>query len=635
MNLQSEQVEELDLAPHTLLEHQMGRIVRRIKEREIQCSQYSLYKLILVVGGTLLALFTLAKLGAFVLLVIVLVIGAYMYVSRAGKTMSRSLLLYQSLLRLLKQQQARQTLDWDEMPEVPSREEIEGGEDEHPFDLDLDISGERSLHRLLNTSVSLEGTLRLRDWLLERDLHYEIIRGRRAIVSEMVPLTRFRHRLQTYSLFATRFTNDAVNGKRLIEWLEAQADSKLQLSTLLVSIALSVGLYVSLALYLIAHLSPLFVILFLAGSAIWFTAKHNEQGHLQEDTTYQRTAFGQLQIVFEYLEKYPYRSNVQLKQLCEPFYLHDDRRPSILLKKLERTFSRIAIAASSSNVWFVLNLLFPLGAITAYQLDQYKGDLLTHLPDWLDTWYELEALNSLATFAALNPEYTFPELVHEEDKGASTSMAFDARQMGHPLISKAHKVVNDIRLEQGGEIMLITGSNMAGKSTFLRTMGINLCLAYAGSVVAASFMRTSLFELYACIRVTDSLADGYSYFYAEVRRLKGLLDELKARDHYPLFFMVDEIFKGTNNEERAIGSEAYIRALIGKRCTGAISTHDLELVKLSEAFPLVQNYHFRENIINNQMVFEYLLRSGPSPTRNALRIMAMEGLPVRWEGEPV
>src|SRR5437879_724112 len=140
MNLQSEQVEELDLAPQTLLEHQMGRIARRIKEREIQCSQYSLYKLILVVGGTLLAIFTLAKLGALVLLVIVLVVGAYIYVSRASKAMSRSLLLYQSLLRLLKQQQARQTLNWDEMPEVPLREEIEGGEDEHPFDLDLDIS---------------------------------------------------------------------------------------------------------------------------------------------------------------------------------------------------------------------------------------------------------------------------------------------------------------------------------------------------------------------------------------------------------------------------------------------------------------------------------------------------------------
>ena len=635
MNLQTEQVEELDLAPRTLLEHQMGRIARRIKEREIQSSQYSLYKLILVVGGTLLVIFTLAKLGALVLLVIALVIGAYMYVSRASKTMNRSLLLYQSLLRLLKQQQARQTLHWDEMPEVPSREEIEGGEDEHPFDLDLDISGERSLHRLLNTCVSLEGTLRLREWLLERNLNYEIIRGRRALVSEMIPLTRFRRRLQTYSLFATRFTNDAVNGDRLIEWLEAQAESKLQLSTLLVSIALSVGLYVSLLLYLLAHLSPLYVILFLAGSAIWFTIKRNEQGHLREDTTYQRTAFGQLQIVFEYLEKYPYGRNAQLKQLCEPFYLHDDRRPSILLKKLESTFSRVATAASSAEVWFVINLLFPLGAITAYQLDQFKGNLLKYLPDWLDTWYELEALNSLATFAAINLEYTFPELVHDKSKGAATSMAFEARQIGHPLISKTHKVVNDIRLEQAGEIMLITGSNMAGKSTFLRTMGINLCLAYAGSVVAASFMRTSLFEIYACIRVTDSLADGYSYFYAEVRRLKGLLDELKIRDHYPLFFMVDEIFKGTNNEERAIGSEAYIRALIGKRCTGAISTHDLELVKLSEAFPLIQNYHFRENIINNQMVFEYLLRQGPSPTRNALRIMAMEGLPVRWEGEPV
>lgn len=633
MDTQAELAEQPALEEPDLLEHQIQRVVRRVQEREARCGQYRVTKLAIVVGGVLLVIFTMAKLGALVLLALLLVYIAFWSVSRANKKVSHSLLLHQALLRLLQQQRARQTLDWDELPTVPTREEIDGVDGDHPFDLDLDISGERSLHRLLNTGVSLEGTLRLRDWLLARDLDYETISARRAIVREMIPLARFRHRLQTYSLFATRFTNDAVDGQRLINWLEAQADSKLRLSTLLVAVGLAAGLYISLLLYLFMQLSPLFFIAFLLASGLWFLWKRNEQGPLLEDFSYQRTAFGQLRIVFEYLEKYPYAPQSHLKQLCAPFYLHDDRRPSLLLKRLERLFARISTVISSNEVWFVLNVLFPIGTITAYQLDQYKAQLLEYLPTWLDTWYELEALNSLATFASLNPEYTFPELQRANVHDPASSMVFEARQLGHPLLPKARKVVNDVRFTQPGEIMLITGSNMAGKSTFLRTLGINLCLAYAGSVVDARFMRTSLFELYACIRVTDSLADGYSYFYAEVRRLKALLDELKEDTRYPLFFLIDEIFKGTNNEERAIGSEAYIRSLVGQRCTGAISTHDLNLVTLSKAFPVIQNYHFRERIIDQQMIFEYLLRPGPSPTRNALRIMKMAGLPVSWEGE--
>jgi DNA mismatch repair ATPase MutS len=179
-----------------------------------------------------------------------------------------------------------------------------------------------------------------------------------------------------------------------------------------------------------------------------------------------------------------------------------------------------------------------------------------------------------------------------------------------------------------GEVVIITGSNMSGKSTFLRTLGVNLCLAYAGGVVCASTFQATLFRLFTCIRVSDSVTDGYSYFYAEVRRLKALLVELEQRERLPLFFLIDEIFKGTNNRERLIGSRSYVHALVGRNCMGAISTHDLELVKLADVLPEVKNYHFREEVIDGRMVFDYRLRPGPCPTTNALKIMQMEGLPV-------
>jgi DNA mismatch repair ATPase MutS len=242
----------------------------------------------------------------------------------------------------------------------------------------------------------------------------------------------------------------------------------------------------------------------------------------------------------------------------------------------------------------------------------------------LHVWFELEALCSLATFAYLNPEYTMPEVVSHEEQ----AVLFAAQTLGHPLLPVEKKVSNSFSLDRSGEVIIVTGSNMAGKSTFLRTLGINLCLAYAGGPVNAQRLRVSLFRIFTCIRVSDSVTEGYSYFYAEVRRLRRLLDALEQPNEYPLFFLIDEIFKGTNNRERLIGSRSYIRALVGRNCVGAISTHDLELVKLAESVPQVQNYHFREEVVNGNMVFDYILRSGPCPTTNALKIMQMEGLPI-------
>jgi DNA mismatch repair ATPase MutS len=147
-------------------------------------------------------------------------------------------------------------------------------------------------------------------------------------------------------------------------------------------------------------------------------------------------------------------------------------------------------------------------------------------------------------------------------------------------------------------------------------------------VVDAAELSLLPFRLFTTINVSDSLPDGISYFYAEVRRLKLLLDELKRADPYPLFFLIDEIFRGTNNRERQIGSRAYVEALAGGHGVGAISTHDLELVRLADALSEVTNYHFREEVQAGRLVFDYRLRPGPSPSTNALKIMQLEGLPV-------
>jgi len=157
---------------------------------------------------------------------------------------------------------------------------------------------------------------------------------------------------------------------------------------------------------------------------------------------------------------------------------------------------------------------------------------------------------------------------------------------------------------------------------------LNLVLAYAGSVVCAEKLDVGMFRLFSCIRVNDSVVDGISYFYAEVRRLKALLNALQTKNDMPLFFLIDEIFRGTNNRERLIGSKAYIQALAHGHGVGLISTHDLDLVQLADEIPSIRNHHFREHIENGVMVFDYVLREGPCPTTNALMIMHLEGLPV-------
>jgi DNA mismatch repair ATPase MutS len=281
-----------------------------------------------------------------------------------------------------------------------------------------------------------------------------------------------------------------------------------------------------------------------------------------------------------------------------------------------------------------VNLLWPWDFYLALRFNRYREQMAEYLPIWLETWFELEALNSLATFAYLHPEYILPK-VHAT-LSVEHPIPFCACNLGHPLLLAEKKVVNNFTMPSKGEVGIITGSNMAGKSTFLRTIGVNLCLAYVGAPVNATNFETILFRIFTCIKISDSVTEGYSYFYAEVRRLRTLLNELERPDEeVPIFFLIDEIFRGTNNRERRIGSESYIHALEGKNCLGLLSTHDLELVKLADILPQVENYHFKEDIIDGQMVFDYILRYGPCPTTNALKIMQMEGLPVQFVKEGI
>jgi hypothetical protein len=564
----------------------------------------------------------LAALVTFVLLsIFVLITIAHRRVIAAAARMA-------VLERLLAAQAGRAALEWQRIPPhhplpVPP---------EHPFDRDLLVTGPCSLHQLIDIAASTGGSRRLADWLLTPLPNTEKIAQRQQWVRELAQLPGLRTRLMLEGELvraeaaartapgtdtaASRWNTDAILG-----WVKSRTSAEALRPVLIV---LGVLAAANISLFLLNALGSL-PALWIATFLVYFglqSARTRESSEVFNEAYALALGVGQFRRVMSDLERYPYTPGSGLARLCAPFWKGPEL-PSAMLRQI----SLIASAASlrtNPALGLLLNILVPWDLFFAYLLERVKRHMRALLPLWLDAYYEVEAVHSLANYASLNPEAVFPVILD----GAPGQPIFETHQLAHPLIAPAPRVSNDFSLRQLGQVDLITGSNMSGKSTFLRTIGANLCLAYAGGVVCAANLRVLPFRLYTSMNVSDSLTDGISFFYAEVRRLKTLLDQLSPGHPLPLFFLIDEIFRGTNNRERRIGSESYVRALAGAPGAGLISTHDLELVHLADEIPQVQNYHFREDIVDGKMVFDYRLRAGPSPTTNALRIMALAGLPV-------
>jgi hypothetical protein len=495
----------------------------------------------------------------------------------------------------------------------------------HPFELDLDLTGSRSLHTLLDTAISRKGSERLRHWLLNTKPNPEISLQRQALVRELAPLVLYRDKLTLTAMQASQNSRAHWESETLIAWLEKSKLPKI-VFPILVLLSLLAGVNILLfTLHQVGLLPNVWLYSFVLYGILYFSQR-NQINPLFQEALALENVLDKFKSVIEYIETQTPRDKPYLATLCAPI-LDASHKPSAQIKEI----ARIAQASQLQRnpfLWPVVNALLPWDLYFVYRLHRSRTQIARLLPRWLDIWFELEALLSLANFAYLNPEYAFPKIVSEglSDRKQATLLYGEA--LGHPLIEAQKKICNDFELDKRGDIVIVTGSNMSGKSTFLRTLGINLCLAQAGGPVNARSFAFAPMRLFACIKVSDSLADGISYFYAEVRRLKALLLELEKPDSFPLFFLIDEIFKGTNNRERLLGSSAYIRALTAQNGLGLVATHDLELIKLADEIASIKNYHFREEVFNGKMTFDYTLHSGPCPTTNALKIMKLEGLPI-------
>lgn len=510
---------------------------------------------------------------------------------------------------------ARMALDWSAIPPRPGE-----APKSHPFAADLDLFGAHSLMHLLDTTVSDHGRERLQNWLLEQpdppiDWH-----ARQSLVKELTPRSLFRDGL---ALDAKLTGDQEINGKRLAAVTEHPINLP-HLDTILVVQGLLALTTISLALAtMFGHLPGYWMFSFAAYVVIYFMTDQGEE--LLEHAVGLHYETERLATVLGYIERHATRRNTALASTW--VRLIGAASPMLQLARAARTMHAISIKAHPL-VHLAVNALCPWDLWFLRRLIHIQQDIRQALPQWLNCLAEVEAASALATFAYLHPDYAWPIPLTMSAEQNGTPPTVQAERLAHPLLSTKTRVANDVRLAGRGSIYLITGSNMSGKSTFLRTIGINLCLAQAGGPVCAHSFEWTWSRLACCIRVDDSLDAGLSFFYAEVKRLKTILDTTQESTAPPVLFLIDEIFKGTNNRERLIGSRAYITELSKGNGYGLVSTHDLELADLEHAVPGLTNAHFQETVLAGALTFDYQLRPGPCPTTNALRIMELEGLPI-------
>jgi len=511
---------------------------------------------------------------------------------------------------------ARLRRSWKDLPYSGADE----ADLDHPFEADLDLYGAKSLHHLIDTAFSREGSERLHQWLVQMEPDPEATLWRQRLIGDLIPLTGFRDRVSLLTSLVLPAEGGQFRGQVLLDWLRAhKTDGRFKMVLVMLSV-LAVLTPLLLTLKLISVIELGWWTYSLGAYIIFYLVNFRLYAHLFDEAEHLYEQFEIVMPVFGLIESFQFRRDSTLAEVAAPL-----KKRGALPSRFAKRVMRLAMAASAqrNDVFrIVANLIMPWELLFAYLLERTKSDLANILPEWLEALQVLEAGSSLATFAGLNPDYTFPQFVKSDTHSGMLSCV----EMGHPLLAREECVVNDFKIDGLQHLDLVTGSNMSGKSTFLRTVGINLALANSGGPVHARAMQVIPLRLYTCIRVADSVNDGISFFYAEVRRLKKMLSELEAGSSFPLLYFIDEVFRGTNNRERLIGSRELLHQMSALNGSGMVSTHDLDLTKLADEMAGVTNYHFREHIEGREMHFDYKLHPGPSPTTNALKIMELEGL---------
>ncbi|MGH4123905.1 MAG: MutS family DNA mismatch repair protein [Clostridium sp.] len=512
-------------------------------------------------------------------------------------------------------------------------------DENHNYSYDLDIFGKGSLFQWINVAYTYIGRQKLKEILTEKPENEQSIYHRQAAVKELEQKIYFRQRLEAEGKINC---SNKENPKELFLWIKERNNYILKkqviwllrifsMVTTITTLTLVVRIidYVLAALfdidrsapkifYLIPYYIPIFLI--MIQSIVLRIKKEDRMKNLIIAEKYNDN-IKTYRNMLRHIEKHKFKSEY-IVNLCEKLYDNEGRSAS---KQID-VFSKIceAIASRRNTLYPILNPILMIEYHWTISIERWKIKSENEFEKWINTIGELEALCSIAVIQYDNPYWCMPKV----EKGPSKIIA---KNMGHPLLGEK-RVCNNLKVEEAHPVMLITGSNMSGKSTFMRTVAINIVLAYAGAPVCAEQFNCTIMDLYCCMRVSDNLGQNISSFYAEILKIKNIVKA--SKEEKQVLFLLDEVFKGTNSRDRHIGAMILVKQLSKTGNLGFVSTHDLKLGEMeNHKNSKIKNYHFSEYYRENEIHFDYKLKIGVSPTRNAVYLMKLAGIEIAESNE--
>lgn len=496
------------------------------------------------------------------------------------------------------------SLDGDHSEFSPGNEFVDP---RHPYTHDLDIFGDGSLFQAINRCNTFHGKAYMAERLSQPLNSADAIYAEQNAVREVASRIEFRQHFQASGMEIGELPNDR---EELIKWAKQPLfiyNSKRFKVVLVIVPVITIAAVV--ASFFFDQAKPFAVVLVLTQWIMlgWHMGKI---GLFHEQISRKKNILEKFARLLHYFQKEEFESSV-LKNLSV-----EAREADVKVKHLASLVSYLNARLNLlTNIVVNSLLLYDLQCV--YRLEKWKNENAGHLRAWLDVINETEVLGSFGTFAFNHPSYIYPKI--------NGDLTIKAKALGHPMLSIEECVPNDIHVGNGQSVLIITGANMAGKSTFLRTSGVNLVLALTGAPVFASEYSCPIISLRTGMRTADSLKDHQSYFYAELDRLKTIMDEL--RSDKPLFILLDEILKGTNSTDKQSGSIALLRQLLPHPCLAMIATHDIVLGGLEAEYPNhIRNYCFEANIENDQLSFDYKIKPGVATKMNATFLMRKMGI---------
>ncbi len=570
--------------------------------------QYSIFRLVIFVTGVGLGYLVLTWNFGLGILTFGLFIALFLYLVKRHAKIEAKRLRAQNLQTVNERELAALGGDYSA---------FDGGEElvdpKHDYSYDLDIFGQKSVFQAINRTASVLGKEVLSGWFKRGLTDKETIQARQKAHNELADKLNFR---QEFLAIGTEQLEAENDQDRLMRWLEVPAFYlnhplyKILIYLMPALMALLVGL--SFVVPWITWHFPVF--LALVNLAI---VRQNlpQVGKAHAVLSRRNNMLERYADLLHIIEQEPFEAD--LLQTLQSHLNRDGVQASERIKTLA-SISRDFDNRLNVFVAFLFNATILWDLLCMRRLEKWKESAKDELPSWFEVLGQFDALISLGGFAYNHPDYSWPTI-------NTDAFVFQANEMGHPLLDPEVRVDNNLTMEGDGQYVIVTGANMAGKSTFLRTVGVNLVLGMMGAPVCAQAFSFSPMHLLTSVRATDSLQDNESYFYAELLRLKYIVDELKGGQGH--FIILDEMLRGTNSRDKQTGSRGYIEQLLGLKAMGLIATHDLSLGTLIDDYPdQIKNRRFEVNILEDRLDFDYKLKEGISQNLNATFLMRKMGI---------